>query len=252
MSRSSEIVGKIFTGIVIVYFVIAGLIFVPYYNWQYAKENGFVKWLFLGELVPTLKATVWPYFLYKQVYDEQGSGHGTSKQNVDLTPWPDPTDVERERINNIWTKAMTEPLTADDLDNYKIVMKDYSKRVNRNITAKDAHMFTDLFDVIYTFRYEYGKSLLASIDNKDPILTNAYEEATKFLLEARIIDRKTIEEQKENIKSAAKQAILTDSEGVKHYPTTREHVLEVMEKDKILKKNIDAIKKINFEIAAVR
>ncbi len=36
-----------------------------YFNWQYANENGFVKWLLLGEIVPTAKAIVWPYFAAK-------------------------------------------------------------------------------------------------------------------------------------------------------------------------------------------
>lgn len=36
----------------------------PYYNWQYAKKNGFIKWLILGEVVATIKSTVWPYFMF--------------------------------------------------------------------------------------------------------------------------------------------------------------------------------------------
>lgn len=35
---------------------------VPYFNWQYARDNGFVSWLFLGEVVGTAKGIVWPYF----------------------------------------------------------------------------------------------------------------------------------------------------------------------------------------------
>jgi hypothetical protein len=38
--------------------------FIPYYNWQYAKENGFLKWLFLGEVVAFGKAFAWPYFVF--------------------------------------------------------------------------------------------------------------------------------------------------------------------------------------------
>lgn len=34
---------------------------ISYYNWQYAGENGFAKWLLLGEFAPTLKGLVWPY-----------------------------------------------------------------------------------------------------------------------------------------------------------------------------------------------
>src|SRR5579862_6665745 len=33
-----------------------------YFNWQFARTNGFVSWVLLGEVVPTAKAVVWPYF----------------------------------------------------------------------------------------------------------------------------------------------------------------------------------------------
>ena len=44
------------------YFLVAVLFFAPYYNWPYAKEYGFLNWLFFGEFVATAKAMVWPYF----------------------------------------------------------------------------------------------------------------------------------------------------------------------------------------------
>jgi len=35
-----------------------------YFNWEYAKTHGFLKWLFFGEIVATLKGFLWPiYFL---------------------------------------------------------------------------------------------------------------------------------------------------------------------------------------------
>lgn len=46
------------------YFLIAGLVFIPYYNWQYANTHGFAKWIFFGEIVATSKAIVWPYFTF--------------------------------------------------------------------------------------------------------------------------------------------------------------------------------------------
>lgn len=33
-----------------------------YFNWDYARQNGFLPWLFLGEVVATGKALAWPYF----------------------------------------------------------------------------------------------------------------------------------------------------------------------------------------------
>jgi hypothetical protein len=36
---------------------------IPYYNWQFAKQHGFAAWIFLGEIIPTLKAIFWPIYL---------------------------------------------------------------------------------------------------------------------------------------------------------------------------------------------
>lgn len=48
---------------------------VPYYNWTYAKENGFVKWLVFGELVATGKGIIWPYYFLSKKTEESNFGH---------------------------------------------------------------------------------------------------------------------------------------------------------------------------------
>jgi hypothetical protein len=50
------------------YIMVAYLISVafatPYFNWVFAKENGFLAWLFFGQIIPTFQAFVWPYFVF--------------------------------------------------------------------------------------------------------------------------------------------------------------------------------------------
>lgn len=48
----------------LVYVALAILVFTPYYNWQYAKTNGFMRWITLGQVVPTMKAAIWPYYVF--------------------------------------------------------------------------------------------------------------------------------------------------------------------------------------------
>ena len=57
-----------------VYFI-PTFFFVPYYNWKYAKEKGFVKWVLLGEVVATAKAFVWPYFIFFEKPKESHVSH---------------------------------------------------------------------------------------------------------------------------------------------------------------------------------
>ncbi len=55
-----SILGFVFVG----YMWIAMLIFAPLYNYQYANKHGFWEWIFLGEIVPTAKALIWPVYLF--------------------------------------------------------------------------------------------------------------------------------------------------------------------------------------------
>ena len=52
---------KIIIAIAVIY-GISVAIFGVYYNWLYANENGFLAWLFFGEIIASLKAVVWPLF----------------------------------------------------------------------------------------------------------------------------------------------------------------------------------------------
>jgi hypothetical protein len=49
----------------VAYLAASILIAVPYYNWQYARDNGFKDWLYPGGFKATAKAFFWPYFCYK-------------------------------------------------------------------------------------------------------------------------------------------------------------------------------------------
>lgn len=35
---------------------------VPYFNWRYAKEHGFMSWLVFGEVIASAKSLIWPYY----------------------------------------------------------------------------------------------------------------------------------------------------------------------------------------------
>jgi hypothetical protein len=55
-----------------------------FYNWQFAQNNGFVKWIFLGELVPSAKALAWPYFAF-DVSDPSPEDLATARYFVTMT-----------------------------------------------------------------------------------------------------------------------------------------------------------------------
>lgn len=63
MASESGAFGKIATGLMYAY-VIGIVLAMPYYNWIYARDHGFLKWVFFGEIVATVKAVIWPVWFF--------------------------------------------------------------------------------------------------------------------------------------------------------------------------------------------
>lgn len=77
----SKIVGSLTSFVVVVYFI--GLTCaVPYYNYKYANENGFMSWIFLGEIIPTFKAAVWPYYFINNITTKKESNAWTAEERA--------------------------------------------------------------------------------------------------------------------------------------------------------------------------
>lgn len=80
------------------------IVAVPWFNWNYARENGFMKWLLLGEFVATTKAIVWPYYAYAKFANDDDW-----KED-----WEKNTEMLAYTITGSWT-AIREPEVAKQL-----------------------------------------------------------------------------------------------------------------------------------------
>jgi len=67
MKRAAALLAQ---ALAVVYFIPLTL-FVPYYNWTYARDHGFVSWFCFGEVVATAKAIGWPYFAVASISRER-------------------------------------------------------------------------------------------------------------------------------------------------------------------------------------
>lgn len=108
--------------IVMAYGWVAFLGFVPYFNWQYAKQHGFVNWLLLGEVVPTLKAIVWPYFVFfdktvdKETIDHLVKCFDYSNQATDLLGDKNKPNYDKgkaPKILELYKKSLAEAKQVD-------------------------------------------------------------------------------------------------------------------------------------------
>lgn len=80
-ARTKHPVFAVFTQFIYIY-VVGVMLSVPYFNWRYARDHGFVSWIFFGEVVATAQSVVWPMYAFSQ----------ESK--------PDWSDYERENIRH--------------------------------------------------------------------------------------------------------------------------------------------------------
>lgn len=63
-----------------IYFVLSTVVFVPYFNWTYARDHGFVKWILLGEVVATAKAFGWPFFVFRGTSGTEPAPHSEAER----------------------------------------------------------------------------------------------------------------------------------------------------------------------------
>jgi hypothetical protein len=74
----------------------------------YAKEHGFVSWMFLGQIVPSLKAATWPYFVFVGI-------RGGAPESA-TGPGPELNASEMERYSRALAKMFNSEITPADHD----------------------------------------------------------------------------------------------------------------------------------------
>lgn len=165
-----KILLNILTAIVYIYFIIAILIFTPYYNWNYAKTHGFVKWICFGEIVATAKAIVWPYYAFFSTpvnhYDSPDATHfSNSKKAFDeaLIIVDEVGDVSKLPID---LKAKFADLLRLAINEANQVQPPYLKEAHIN------------YPNMYKNKYIHGMSVMLQgieTDNTALVLSGAFE-----------------------------------------------------------------------------
>jgi TPR repeat protein len=64
-------------------YLIPSFVSAPYFNYLYARENGFLAWLLFGEVVATVKSFAWPYFAWERFTGSSPSDDTTLAEKGD-------------------------------------------------------------------------------------------------------------------------------------------------------------------------
>lgn len=119
-----RILMKIFKSLFGLYLLSVFVIFTPYFNWQYAKKNGFFDWFLFGEIIATGKALVWPYFLSSSTSTISESAASHLKKAIDYSnlateinnrgkPYQRMPQQDLDKVIEYYKKSIEEAKQAD-------------------------------------------------------------------------------------------------------------------------------------------
>ena len=120
-------------------YLVITMLTIPVFNWRYAREHGFVSWLFLGEVVATFKAVVWPYYAITALGGQAGAGDKamTSEERAFAEQWNQWLEDHPTERNALRTRAIADNLTKEDISRELIgLMVRFSNEANLDIPQR--------------------------------------------------------------------------------------------------------------------
>jgi hypothetical protein len=161
---------NILTIVIGLYIFVSVMVFAPYFNWNYAKTHGFVKWIWFGEVVATAKAAVWPYYVFfvtpDNRYDSPDANHfRNSKKAFD------------EALKIVDRVGDVTKLPSDLKSKYADLLRLAIAEANQVKSSYLQEAHSD-YPRMYEKKYKHGMSLMLQgieTDNTATILSGAYE-----------------------------------------------------------------------------
>ena len=146
---------SILRSVILYLYFIPMIIAASYYNWTYARENGFGKWLAFGELTATGKAIIWPYYFFSSKEKDKSFEHFSqsieyANQTSQITnadhPFVSLTPEERKKFVGYKKQALDEglliniPTLNSKYPQFGDYFRDYYlKGIQLLVSANDKH-----------------------------------------------------------------------------------------------------------------
>ncbi len=207
-------------------YVISCAIAALYFNYQYARENGFVKWALLGQFAPTAKAIVWPYFALTAERTNSSNAKIVNKR-ADQVPATELAEgLNEPEMSQIVTElraAMETGLSDGGSIKIREILKGYVKRKGSFLSKLWYEQHFDDLHNLSEYKYELGRSALLSWDAGQYSVTPEFADLREIV--SRFVPGPQLSEDTRMLESASRHdAIITDSEGGK-YRFDREDLL---------------------------
>jgi len=214
--------------------------FMPYYNWQYAKDNGFTKWLLLGEVVATGKSLVWPYFLFFYEKNEPSANMGEPNSSSS-SEMPEFNASELDIFSQVMQKCNNDTLTQEDINKLRNVMIHYTNRTGKKMSNEEYHSLVDVTKITDDYLYELGTSLLYSWDQKEIITTSKFDYLYKIMKSQNLRKEVKLQEDINTLKAASINQPYIEDELGQRYEFGREVILQHMRQNELIDLNLQKV-----------
>ena len=154
-----------------------------YFNWQFAKENGFTKWLFFGEIVPTVKGVIWPYYTSQYFLSKTPNNDVVISQIAELDALIQSIEMRNKAME------MIEMIEIDPIE-HKGVMNKNDFKVFLNLLQKSLEESKKVSDeslnridplFVYHYRNEFQKGLVLYINGFSEGNNEMFHEGENYL-----------------------------------------------------------------------
>lgn len=134
-SPSRGVLSALLTCAIYVYFI-GTMISVPYFNWCYSRDHGFVSWLLFGEIIATAQGAIWPVYALSGGSKRERSTL-TSEERAFAEQWNQWVDDHPKEINDLRTRSIANNMTDEEVSREMIsLMVRFSNEANIDIPQR--------------------------------------------------------------------------------------------------------------------
>lgn len=253
MKRLGSVLGQL---VLTVYFLPV-LVLTPYYNWTYAREHGFARWLFLGEIAATARAVIWPYVLltprgdlpHSSTEEDAGSRHPENPQPI-AEEWPELSVDELGTISEIGGKAMTGEIDEWDVIRFRTTLESYLRRAKKPLSPQQAKVIDMHLTLVSDYNHELGRCALMSIDSQEPFFSLRFSELTALMKKSGYARPEKLQTDRNMILAAGTREPYSDEFGTLFHPPKREDILRGLAALEAVKRNLAKLQDVVHETAA--
>lgn len=150
-------------------------------------------------------------------------------------------------LSKVISTSQERPLTDQDLESFRAVMKSYVGRTGNYISNNEINGVINSINEGNDYQYELGRSLLFSWDNHQHFTSKRFDELYLEMQQEGVRKQELLQKDKDSIQAAAENKPYVEGADGRKFELSREIILQGLTNVEITKENIAKIIAIEKE-----